>query len=314
MHAPFRSRLISAFDYRGVNISVYIKPFVPNDSALDEALLCVRKKHARLVEAEVIENGDIVTLRCASDMPRFSKDEVTVRIGAGLFSKELEDALIGMSTGESAEKYAKNARVDVTALKIMRSVLPELTDEFVNASIETVHTVRELTDWFINEQREAYITELAEQAADAAADEAIIKSEFLMDEYENQQVRSANIRLLREHCDFNGIDLDSVSDEQAVELFGFPSAAAYIEWFADLGERDLKTALLGYDLLSRQGRCFSQEEYAAQLEKNAQEAGMRAEELAKDFTYEAYVRQFCSEYYSERLKEYAHEIIKEEMR
>ena len=314
MEAPFWSKLLRAYDYHNVDLEPFCVPFETDEEALDESLLSVRKKYAVLKPAEKIENGDFATITCRSDKAKFQKDSITVCVGKNLYSKELEEKLTGLSTGETAEVEAEGAPVIVTVGSVQRSVLPELTDEFTDSAFETISTVSELKEWYINEQREVHIKTLAAQAAEQMTEETAEKSEICLDEQERLAARATGEKVLREHWRFNGVELDRLSDKEAEEMFGYPSVSAYIDWFADLSERDMITALLGYELFTKSRQEFTREEYEAELEKNAAEAHMPAETLGKEFTFQAFIRQKSSEYYSKTLTDYAYNYIKERIK
>lgn len=313
METLFKSKLLTAYDYHNVDLTPFCIPFEIDEEALWESLLSVRKKYAKLEAVQVIESGDFAVLSCESEKAKFQKDSVNVCVGKNLYSKELEEKLIGLSVGTFAVIEAEGVSVSVNIKGIQRSTLPELTDAFVASNFETVKTVAELKDWYINEQREAHIKAQAEQAAEAMTDEIVAQSDICLDEEERLAARKAGERILREHWSFNGVDLDSMTDEQAAETFGVPSVSAYIDWFADLSEKDISTALLGYDLLIKSGREFTREQYETELRKNSEEANMPMEELRNQFTFQAYVRQTCSEYFSSVLEEYSYNYIKEEL-
>lgn len=313
METPFKSKLLTAYDYRNVDLTPFCIPFIPDEEALSESLLSVRKKYARLVDADTIETGDFAVLSCESEKPKFKKSSVSVCVGKNLYSKELEEKLLGLSVGASAVIEAEGVTVSVNVKRIQRSILPELTDEFVASNFETIHTALQLKDWYIAEQLEEHIRSQAKQAAEAMTDEIIAKSDIRPDEEERLAVRKNGEKILREHWLFNGVDLDGLTDEEAAEMFGVPSVSAYIDWFADISERDLFTALLGYDLLVESGREFTREQYEAELRKNSEEANIPPEELGKQFTFKAYVSQTCSEYYSGVLEDYSYNYIKEKL-
>lgn len=313
MEAPFKSKLLTAYDYHNIDPAPYCVPFVVDEEVLAESLLSVRKKYAKFVSVQTIERGDFAVLSCKSEKPKFQKDSVNVCVGKNLYSKELEEKLIGLSAGASDVVVAEGEAVSVHIKEIRRSVLPELTDEFTASHFTTVKTVAELKKWYIGEQREAHIKAQAVQAAETMIDEIVSQSDIRLDEEERLAARKNGEEILREHWRFNGIDLDDMTDEEAAENFGVPSVSAYIEWFADLSERDLSTALIGYDLLIKSGREFTREQYEAELEKNSEEANIPAEELGKQFTFQAYVRQTGSEYFSSMLEDYIYNYIKEEL-
>lgn len=311
MQAPFRSKLIKSFDYKKADLSSFCEPFEPDEEALAESFEFIRKKYAKLENVSAVEKGDFAEISCSSEIPKFNKEKVNLCVGKNLYSKELEEQLIGLKAGDSATLTVDGKDVSVTVKSISRNVLPEITDEFVNSTFISLSTVEDLRNWYINEQFNEHVTVLAEDAANAITDETVKKSDIVLDEEERLALRRDGERILREHWLFNGIDLDKMTDEEAEETFGYPSVAAYINWFADLSERDISTALLGFELM---GKTFTDEEYREELKRNAEEAKMSEEELAKQFTFAAFVRQKCSEYYTETLKNHAYEYIKERLK
>lgn len=314
METPFKSKLLMDYDYHNVELASFCVPFEADEETLAESLLFVRKKYARLESVQVVESGDFVTLSCESEKAKFQKNSINVCVGKNLYSKELEEKLVGLSVGKTDEIEADGAVVTVTVKDIQRSVLPDITDEFVNTTFETLATVSELKEWYINEQREEYIKIMAAQAAEAIINEVIAKSDICLNEEERLAARKSGEEVLREHWRFNGVELDSLTDEMAADMFGYPSVSAYINWFADLSERDISTAMLGYKLLVNGGHEFTHEEYEAELKKNAEEANMPMEALREKFTFQAFVRQKSSEYYNETLEDYAYNYIKERLK
>lgn len=314
MEAPFCSKLLKAYGYQNVDLTSFCIPFEVDEEALAESLLFVRKKYARLEPVRVVERGDFAELSCKSEKAKFQKDAISVCVGKNLYSKELEEKLIGLPAGETAEIEIDGAVVTVTVKSIQRSVLPDITDDFVNATFETLTTVAELKEWYTNEQFKEHVKTLALQAAEAITAEVIAKSDICLDEEERLAARKSGEEILRDHWRFNGVELDSLTDEEAEEMFGYPSVSAYIDWFADLSERDICTAMLGYELLVNGGHVFTLAEYEAKLQKNAEEANMSVEALREKFTFQAFVRQKSSEYYSETLEDYAYNYIKERLK
>lgn len=314
MEIPFKSKLLTAYDYHHADLTPFCVPFEPDEEALQESLLSVRKKYAKLVAVQVIESGDFVVLSCESEKPRFQKHSISVCVGKNLYSKELEEKLLGLFVGSSAVIEAEGVVVCVHIKEIQRSILQELTDAFVASNFETVKTVAQLKDWYVSEQRESHIKAQAEQAVEEMTDEIIAKSDIRLDEEERLAARRDGEKILREHWRFNGIDLDNMTDKEAAETFGVPSVSAYIDWFADLSEKDISTALLGYDLLIKSGREFTREQYEAELKKNSEEANIPTEELAKQFTFQAFVRQASSEFFSSMLENYIYNYIKERLK
>lgn len=110
-----KTRIISAYDYKSVDLSQYVLPFEVDTEKLEQDILLYAKKNAKTVLAEIAENEDIVTFAVKSEIPKFNKPNVTVRLGRNLFNPEIETAIVGMKTGEikQAEISCGTAEISV---------------------------------------------------------------------------------------------------------------------------------------------------------------------------------------------------------
>lgn len=312
MDGPFLTRVISAWDYRQGDLSDFYVPFEADPAAIEESLISLQKKYAYRIAVNTVEEGDIVTLCCRSERPKFYKDNITVNVGKNLYSRELEAQLSGLSVGEEKEVTAEGTKVEVRILKVERTALPELTDAFIAGHFETVHTLAELKAWYVNAQLEDYLKEQASRAADELQRQALEKSKIAVDAGERDSARAAGEKIVREHWAFNGMPLDQMADEKAQEMLGYPSVQSYIEWFAGLSEEDISYAALGYELLLAEGKAPTEESYRRAFQKMTEEEGIPAEQL-KEYTFTAYARQTCAEYYRNILETYAYQKIKEKL-
>ena len=82
---------------------------------------------------EKAQAGDTAVLKTESAMPKFNKDRVTVTLGRGLYSKELENSLIGKAAGETVSTVIQEQPVKAQILELKRKQAPEPTDEMVQA-------------------------------------------------------------------------------------------------------------------------------------------------------------------------------------
>ena len=120
-------------------------PFTMDEEELKERLDRLRSRHGLMTEAGRVEPDDFVTLDSESDTPKFQKTNLNLRVGRGLFSPELEQAILGMAPGETQELALPEARARVTIRSVKRRVLPPLTDETVAAwGLEGISTLAEL--------------------------------------------------------------------------------------------------------------------------------------------------------------------------
>lgn len=110
---------------------------VPTDAELKEL---ARKAIVReqivllpLPAEEKARAGDTAVLKTESTLPKFNKDRVTVTLGRGLYSKELENSLIGKAVGETVSTVIQEQPVMAQILELKRKQTPDPTDEMVQA-------------------------------------------------------------------------------------------------------------------------------------------------------------------------------------
>ncbi|MBR4331901.1 MAG: hypothetical protein IKP72_04430 [Clostridia bacterium] len=111
--------------------------YVPTDAELKEL---ARKAIVReqivllpLPAEEKARAGDTAVLKTESTLPKFNKDRVTVTLGRGLYSKELENSLIGKAAGETVSTVIQEQPVMAQILELKRKQIPGPTDEMVQA-------------------------------------------------------------------------------------------------------------------------------------------------------------------------------------
>lgn len=95
-----KSKALKVFDYTTVDIDDFIPEFTPDEEAMKKDMERIFRAYGGKTAAETVEAGDMIVLTCTSEAPKFNKKNITVPVGKGLYSKELEDKLIGVKSGE----------------------------------------------------------------------------------------------------------------------------------------------------------------------------------------------------------------------
>lgn len=133
------------FPYEGqIDFSKYLDAYYEREDAYrelpseEELSELARKSIVReqlvllpLPEGTKADVGDTATLKTESVIPKFNKECVTVTLGRGLYSKELESLLIGKTVGETVETEISGESVRATVLALKRKQVPEPNDEMV---------------------------------------------------------------------------------------------------------------------------------------------------------------------------------------
>ena len=74
-----KSRVLRAKDYREVDVKPLLKPFVPDEAALEAELRRLANPYIRWEDGTTVSSGDQVVCRLASDCPRFQREKVRDR-------------------------------------------------------------------------------------------------------------------------------------------------------------------------------------------------------------------------------------------
>lgn len=301
-----KSKIINAYDYCSVDISKFAIPLEPDLKRYERDLLNFCKVFAEKEEVSNVAEQDIVTLSCSSDNPKFQKKHLTVRIGLGLYSKELEAKIIGMTMGETKSLTVGNDLVNVCIEKIVREIIPELTDELaVKSGIPDIQTAEDARTYCRYKQYDELLEEPADEAFAYLAQYVLNRSEFELDEEELTEANAIMLRGMNDHRLFQGKTFDEVTEEEFYEAFGF-SKQTMLDNMKKTGEGTLKTAVLGQRLVTLYDKDY--EEY---LEKRATAMQRPMEEIRRENTEKEFIISTYSEFCMDTLEKYVFKKLKE---
>lgn len=131
----------------------------------------------------VIEEGDVVVLSIAGEKKKYNKARITVTVGQGLYSKELEPHMAGRKVGDEYADTAEGLPVQIRILEIKRKVVPALTDAMAaDMHIDGVSTVeeyrahltQELTNYAVYPQVGQIMEDLKVQAKPSEPDPSVV--------------------------------------------------------------------------------------------------------------------------------------------
>lgn len=195
---------------------------------VDQELGRVQETVAELapVGGRPVQEGDTVVIDIVGEEAGTQRD-YAVEIGTGRLLDEIEEALVGMSPGETkAVEFeladGSQATVDVTVKEIKEKVLPPLDDELAKAAseFETLAELREDIESQLREQLEAELdATFREQAVDALVAASSIEAIEPLVERRTAELATSLVRSLERR----GIDLEMFltmtgqTQEQVVE-------------------------------------------------------------------------------------------------
>lgn len=291
------STLRTFYDYRCVDISDYIKGFEPDETQLQKDLNRILKANGKRENAAVVSEGDTVTISCRSRLPRFNKTNLPVIVGRGLFDRALEQALIGASVGQTLTLEKDGTPVEIEVIKCMHTVLPALTDENVRSfGIEGVETVSALRAHCIAKQVEGFLLE--DENPDMAS--AYVWQEVAKHiEITRDPDEEALMRMRAEKKRQEILNAPTEADEEDAEA-GEAAEGVPVDFLENMFLSQLDLAVVGEELIRREGRCVTTDDYEAYIGRlveaypNRTEAEIRKEHDPKEFAISEYADVLAS--------------------
>ncbi len=162
-------------------VEVPVAEAVVPDELVDRELDEIRASVAELVPADdrPAQPGDTVVVDLAGERTGEQRDYVT-EVGSGRLVEEIDEALIGMSSGETkgvtlVAEDGETADVEITVKDVKEKVLPELDDELARAASE-FDTIEELRSDVAERLREELENELESKFREDAVDALVAAS------------------------------------------------------------------------------------------------------------------------------------------
>lgn len=289
-----KSRALEIYDYRQVDISRFITGFTVDEARLRKDLERVLRRYGRKEDAALVSDGDTVTVNCTSDVERYHKTNAIVPVGKGLFNRELERQMVGMERGEKRTLTADGAAVTVEILRVSHTVLPELTDENVASfGMEGIATADDLRRYCIAKQVDGFLLE--DENPDMASafvwQEVAKSSRIERDDEECAHIMERAEAKVREMTE----NSDGVDPEMLRSIY--------------LSELDLAAA--GYELMVRDGKTLTTDDYTAYIDKLAEAYPDRARaQLEQENDVERFAIQEYADYLAQTIDHYVAERFK----
>lgn len=210
-----RSRVLQVKDYREVDVKPLLKPFTPDEEALETELRRLANPYVRWESGETVSAGDQVLCRLVSDCSRFNREKVRFVAGSGMFHRQLESLSIGMTVGETRELDLPEGRVSLTLTGVMNRVVPALTDGMAEKlGLEGVHTVADYRTWLLAQQKEAAFQQDSYEPLNRLTQDIISGSEFVLYREDWAAVVNRELDRCRALCRQEGMVLEEMTARQ----------------------------------------------------------------------------------------------------
>lgn len=277
-------------DYKGLSVSV---DAVPDTAAeVEQRIEVLRSRFATTTEVErPAAEGDVVTIdllgsRDGEPLPDATAQGVTYRVGAGGMIDGLDEAVTGLSAGESAEFSStlvggplegEPADITVTVTKVSEQELPAVDDEFAQL-VSEFDTVEEMRSDLTASVAEMARLEQAAKGRDKVLEALVEKVEIELPERLLTGEIEARKEQINEQLKRAGLTLERYL-EQADEEAKTPE-----EFWAELEastERGLKAQLLLDKVADDAEVGIDQADLSELLVRKAAQAGTSPEQEAQ---------------------------------
>ncbi|MET3807555.1 trigger factor [Nakamurella sp. UYEF19] len=270
-------------------ISVVVDDVEVTEADIDEQVEALRDRFATITPVErAAADGDSVTidLRAVVDgeeLPDASTDGLTYKIGTGDLVDGLDEAITGLSAGETAtfttslvagDHSGEDAEVTVTLNGVSERALPEVDDDFAQLAsefdtvaemradlVERIQRVKNMTQ---GSQARDKVLEALLEATDIPAPAGIVESEYEARQHDAVHSFDHSEEQFNAYLEGEG---------QTREEFDAETRAA--------SEEAVRTQLLLDALAEQQGVGVSQEEFTERIIYNAQRFGVSPDEYFK---------------------------------
>nr|WP_239579822.1 trigger factor [Microlunatus panaciterrae] len=196
-------------DFSSINVTVDAIE-VP-DTLVDEQLDTLRSRFGSLNPVDrPVQDGDLVVINLVArkdgeDLEDATASELSYEVGSGQMLEGLDEAIIGLSAGESATFTSElvggplkgeQAEIEVTVTKVQEQELPEADDEFAQTASE-FDTIEELRADLTSRLTQMARLEQASKARDAVLENLIAQIDIEVPE----NVLNSEVEARREQID-----------------------------------------------------------------------------------------------------------------
>lgn len=308
-----KSRLLREGDPWQVDISQFKIPLTVDEKRYQRDLLNFRRKYAMIEQAQQVAPEDMVTLTCVSENPRFCKQHITIRVGMGLFSKELESQITGWQVGQTGAVTVREQPVEVTVEAIRRERLPEVDDALAaRCGDPYIRTAGDIYAYCRGKQFDDALEMPLDSAFPELMRQVVENSEFVLDPQEQRFSEDMTVHQFLTSALFQERDFDSFPEEELSQMFGCTKAELLAN-MRQAGAYTLQCALLGQAMLERAGKAPTEADYQAYLRRFTDTGAMTEAQAAEKHPVLAYLLEQVAGLFMDEMEELTLRRLKEDV-
>ncbi|MGW5920686.1 trigger factor [Nocardia fluminea] len=269
------------------NIEVTVDSFTIGDDDIEEQLTSLRQRFGTLTGVErAVADGDFVSIDLSAtvdgaDVPEAATTGLSHEVGSGQLIEGLDEAVIGLKAGESAEftstlvagdHAGKEALITVAVQSVKERELPEADDEFAQLASE-FDTIDELKEDLKGRVERVKKVEQAGSIRDKVLDTLLETVEVPLPE----AVVKAEVDAVV-HDAVHGFDHDEAKLAEALEAQG-SSREEFDKDTQEAAEKSVKTQLLLDAIAEAENTQVGQQELTERILFQAQRYGMSPEQF-----------------------------------
>ncbi|MFI9505003.1 trigger factor [Nocardia sp. NPDC052566] len=272
-------------DYAGIEVTV--DEFTIGDEDIEEQLQSLRQRFGTLTGVErAVQDGDFISIDLSAtvdgeEVADAATSGLSHEVGSGQLIEGLDEAVIGLSAGESAdftsklvagEHAGKDAVITVKVASVKERELPEADDEFAQLASE-FDTLDELKADLKTRVERVKKVEQAGQIRDKVLEALLEQVEVPLPE----KVVQAEIDAVL-HDAVHGFDHDEAKLAEALEAQG-SSREEFDKDTKEAAEKSVKTQLLLDAIAEAENTQVGQEELTERILFQSQRYGMAPEQF-----------------------------------
>ncbi|MEV0031370.1 trigger factor [Nocardia sp. NPDC050793] len=269
------------------DIEVTVEAFSIGDEDIEEQLTSLRQRFGTLTGVErAVENGDFVSIDLAAtvdgqEVADAATSGLSHEVGSGQLIEGLDEAIIGLSAGESkeftstlvaGEHAGKDAVITVTVQSVKQRELPEADDEFAQLASE-FDTLDELKEDLKSRVERGKKVQQAGEIRDKVLETLLEQTDVPLPE----KVVQAEIDAVL-HDAVHGFDHDEDKLAEALEAQG-SSREEFDKDTKEAAEKSVKTQLLLDAIAEAENTQVGQEELTERILFQSQRYGLSPEQF-----------------------------------
>ncbi|MEE2034050.1 trigger factor [Rhodococcus chondri] len=273
-------------------IAVTVDPVEITDEDIEEQLLSLRQRFGTLTGVDrPVQDGDFVSIDLSAtvdgeEVPEAATEGLSHEVGSGQLIDGLDEAIIGLSAGESKEftstlvagEYAgKEAVVTVKVNTVKERELPEADDEFAQLASE-FDTIDELKADLRERVGRVKQVEQAGQIRDKVLEVLLDTVEIPLPEAVVQAEIDSALHDAIHELDHDESQLDKLLEAQGTSREEFDTEAR------ESAERSVKTQLLLDAIAEAENTTVEQEELTERIFFQAQRYGIPPEQFIQQIS------------------------------